>query len=467
MSTLFGGSGDGVSGTPIRSEEDLLAFFRSGEKTPDAFGVGIEYERLAVSRETGLAIPYAARPGSPSVEAFLETMVVEHGWRAEREQRRVIALERDGTRVTLEPGAQVELSGRVHRDLDAARDEMAGFLRESDGVAASQGFAFVGLGYHPFTDFSGIEWVPKWRYRIMAPYLATRGHLAHGMMKGTAGCQINLDFASESDAMEKFRVAMGLSSIITALCANSPLARGQANGFASLRAHIWTHTDPDRCGLLAMAFRQEAGYADYASWALDVPMLFVVRDGAWVDMTGRTFRSFLAGDTAGLTPLLSDWELHLTTLFPEARLKGYVEVRGSDSGSPDLILAQAALWKGLLYDEGARRRAWDVVREASFAERVAFHGQILRGGLRARLRGVEALDLAQELVRLADGGLGRTEAAYLAPLRRVAFEEKVTPAETLLRRWSGEWRRDPGRMVASLAPLPAPPRGKLEVSSSR
>ncbi|HEY3174604.1 MAG TPA: glutamate-cysteine ligase family protein [Candidatus Polarisedimenticolia bacterium] len=454
MSTLFGGSGDRASETPIRGEEDLLLTFRSGEKPAESFGIGIEYERLPVSRETGLAVPYAKRSVSPSVERFLETMEERHEWRAEREAGHVIALEKEGTRVTLEPGAQVELSGRVHRDLASAREEVDRFLRVSDEVAASQGFAFIGLGYHPFTDFTQIDWVPKGRYRIMAPYLATRGHLAHGMMKGTAGCQVNLDFATESDAMEKLRVAMAISSIVTAMCANSPLSRGQANGFASLRSHIWLHTDPDRCGVLEFAFREGDRYADYAGYALDVPMLFVVREGRWIDMTGRTFRSFLAGGTAGLTPLLSDWEMHLTTLFPEARLKAYVEVRGSDSGSPDLILAQAALWKGLLYDGRARARAWELVRGASFADRVSFHRAVVRRGLRARLSGVEALDLAQELVRLAEGGLERGEIPHLEPLRRIAFEEKRSPAETLLDLWRGEWGRDARRLAASLAPAP-------------
>ncbi|HET6372762.1 MAG TPA: glutamate-cysteine ligase family protein, partial [Candidatus Polarisedimenticolia bacterium] len=195
MSTLFGSTtGDGQD-LPIRGSEDLLQIFRSGEKPPDRFGIGIEYERLPAQRETGRAVPYAAPGGSPrlpSVERLLEVLVEDLGWQAQREEGRIIALERAGTRVTLEPGAQVELSGRIHAGLDSARDEILGFVRETDEAAAAMGIALLGLGYHPFTDFSEIGWVPKRRYRIMAPYLATRGHLAHGMMKATAGCQVNL-----------------------------------------------------------------------------------------------------------------------------------------------------------------------------------------------------------------------------------------------------------------------------------
>ena len=450
MSTLFGGQGPGSTGVPINGESDLLALFRSGEKAPQSFGVGVEYERLPLDRATGRAAPYATADGSPAIEPFLERMVSQRGWTDQRENGRIIALEKAGTRVTLEPGAQVELSGRVHARLDAVAGELAGFLREADDLAAGMGIALVGVGYHPFSDFSEIGWVPKGRYGIMGPYLATRGHLSHGMMKATAGCQINLDYDTESDAMEKLRVAMSVSSVVTALCANSPMSRGQANGFLSKRSHIWLHTDPDRCGLLAFALRPGARYSDYAAYALDVPMMFIVRDGKWVDMTGRTFREFLSGRTDGLTPLLSDWEMHLTTLFPEVRLKAYVEVRGSDSASPEMILAQTALWKGLLYNETARRESWNLVAGETFHERVRFHRDVARLGLRARLGAVEALEIAQTLIRIAESALGGDEARYLEPMRRILFDERRTPAESLLLRWKGEWGRDPVRLVESL-----------------
>ncbi|HZI93452.1 MAG TPA: glutamate-cysteine ligase family protein [Patescibacteria group bacterium] len=451
MSTLFGANDAGRGDTPLRDRGQLCEIFRSGEKPSSRFGIGIEYERLPVSRQTGLAVPYAAPSGRPSVESFLETLASTRGWSAERENGRIIALERAGTRVTLEPGAQVELSGRVQKSLDDARLELTQFVREADEVAAGQGIALLGLGYHPFSDFTEIGWVPKSRYKIMGPYLATRGHLAHGMMKATAGCQINLDYSSEADAMEKLRMAMGVSSVVTALCANSPLARGQANGFASKRSHIWLHTDPDRCGLLPFAFRDGLRYDDYVDYALDVPMMFVVRESRWLDMTGRTFRGYLDGDNAGLSPTMADWELHITTLFPEVRLKAYLEVRGSDSAGPGLVLAQAALWKGLFYDQQAARGAWSLVERATMEERLAFHRDATRNGLRARLRGIEATDLAQELIVLAERGLGPSESVHLQPLRQAAFTERAAPADALMARWSSEWRRDPRRLVEALA----------------
>jgi len=462
MSTLFGDTGPAHPARPLRSVEDLLSVFREGEKPRERFGIGIEYERLPVDRETGLAVPYAReasdRRGSngprATVEGFLESMAAVKGWEPARENGRIIALRRGETMLTIEPGAQVELSGRVHASLDTARDELLGFVREADETADALGFAFLPLGRHPLSHETAITWVPKQRYRIMAPYLALRGHLAHAMMKATAGCQINLDYATEDDAMEKLRVAMGVTSLVTAMCANSPLSRGQANGFASHRSHVWLHTDPDRCGLLELAFRDDARYADYMEYALDVPMLFVVREGRWIAMTDRTFRAYMKGNDAGLTPTLDDWQLHLTTLFPECRIKSWLEVRGSDSAQPDVIMAQAALWKGILYDDGARRRAWELVSGPAFPQRLAFHRDVSRFGLGARLEGVPALELASELIDAAATGLPAGEIAHLDPLRRIVKEDRACPAAGVVARWHGEWRRDPRRLVAALAPSP-------------
>jgi len=324
-----------------------------------------------------------------------------------------------------------------------------------DEIAATMGVALLPLGYHPFSGITDICWVPKRRYEIMAPYLASRGHHAHSMMKGTAGCQINLDYESEEDGMEKLRLAMAVSSLVTGLCANSPLTRGQANGFVSFRSHIWMHTDPDRCGFLRFALDEGRTFGDYADYAMDVPMFFVVRDGRWIDMTGVPFRRFLEQGHEGLTATTADWELHLTTLFPEARIKSWMEVRGSDSGSPSMILAQTALWKGILYDRDARRLAWDLVAGGTWEERIIFHNDVIRTGLKAHYRGRTAIELGRDLIEIAASGLPGGERAFLDPLREVT-ESGMTPGQVVLTRWNGPWRHAPERLVAELAPLPRP-----------
>jgi glutamate--cysteine ligase len=269
------------------------------------------------------------------------------------------------------------------------------------------------------------------------------------MMKATAGCQINLDFSSQAEAMEMLRTATGVSTLVTALCANSPLEAGQANGFMSKRSHVWMHTDPDRCGLLPFALRPDASYESYADYALDVPMMFVVRDDRWIDLQGMPFRVFMGG-AAGLVATRADWQLHLTTLFPEVRLKSWLEVRGSDSGTPAMTVAQAALWKGLLYDEGARTAAWDVMKSPSLEERLTFQRDVARRGLRAALCRRPALDLAKEMIELAARGLPPGEAVFLDPLRRVVDAPGDSPASGLLARWRGDWRRRPDHLVEGL-----------------
>jgi len=448
MSTLYGD--DRSAGEPIAARDDLIDVLRRGEKPAGRWGVGIEYERLPVSRESGDAVPYlAAADRRPSIAELLETLAAR-GWQAQRESGNIVALERGGTRVTLEPGAQVEMSGRVHAGLLEALAEIHHFVREVDAVAAGMGIAFLGLGFTPFTPFEKIGWVPKRRYAIMAPYLAARGHLAHGMMKGTAGCQINLDYASEPDAMEMLRTATAVSSIVTALCANSPLTLGQANGFCTFRSHIWGHTDPDRCGLLPFALDERARYEDYVDYAMNVPMFFIVRDGEWIDMTGIPFRRFLEEGHRGMRAVNGDWQMHLTTLFPEVRLKSWLEVRGSDSGSPGMIVAQAALWKGILYDPAARRQAWDLVAGAALPQRLAFHRDVARLGLEARLSGRSARDLGRDLVTIAASHLPAVERPLLAPLEEIVATG-LTPSGRLLDQWRGPWRRDPARLVEGLA----------------
>ena len=418
------------SGAPIRSHGQLLDYFREGMKEPSAWGIGLEYERLGVVTTTVEAIPFS---GTRGVEAVLDAMASAYGWEKQDEGGRTIALRRGTASVTLEPGGQLELSGRVHGDLCSMRDELAGHLGDSVAVSDPLGITWIPLGLHPVSRVEEIEWVPKGRYKIMGPFLGARGRLGHHMMKGTAGVQLNLDYSSEEDAADKLRTAMGITSILTAVCANSPFYDGRRTGFMSRRAHIWTDTDPARCGLLEFTLRDGLTFQDYKEYALDVPLLFALRDGRWIDLGGITFRRFLEEGCGGLRATMGDWALHLTTIFTEVRLKTYVEVRGSDSISPDLVMAVAALWKGILYDPEARREAWGLVKEISFADRLAFHHEAAARGPMARVGGRPALAAAGDLLALAREGLGRVAASGIAgPCRVEAEKALLDPFEELL-----------------------------------
>ncbi len=446
--------------TVITHEEDLLEHFRRGARPRERWGIGVEYERLGVFRDTGRAIPYE---GDASVETILKTLGDTRGWSPHDESGRILSLARGTTSITLEPGGQMELSGSVHPTLAGARRELLDFVSEVEEVSRPLGIAWLGIGSHPISPLDEISWIPKRRYAIMRDYLPTRGSLAHAMMKGTACIQVNVDYADEADAAEKLRIAMGLSPIVTALYANSPLTEGRRNGFQSYRSWIWRDTDPDRCGLLPFVFREDAGFSDYLQYALGIPMFFVVRNGGWVAGGRTTFRTFIRDGFEGARATYADFDLHITTLFPEVRLKQYIEMRGCDSGTPESCIALAALWKGLLYDDTSRTASWALVRDMTFQERDDLLARICRDGMGATLagsrrgagkRGVGVRDLLIELVQLARNGLERQnaadETAYLDPLDRRIEEEGGSLAVRLADAWDGELRHDPAALVSAL-----------------
>lgn len=443
----------------IQREEELLDLFSLGCKPREAWGVGLEYERFGLDSATGRAIPYS---GAHGVESALRELAERFGWSLEEESGRIIGLSREGSLISLEPGGQVELSARVHRDLATLREELKRYLEETASVAGSHGFVWVPMGLQPVSRIEEIEWVPKGRYAIMAPFLGARGGLAHHMMKGTAGCQLNLDYASEEDAAEKLRTAMGITSIVTAAFANSPLYQSELNGFMSRRAHIWLDTDPARCGLPELAFRDGLTFRDYLYYALDVPVIFVRRIDRWIALDGVPFRRFLREGHRGIRATLADWVLHLTTIFTEVRLKSYIEVRGADSVEPSMALALTALWKGILYDGKACRDAWNLVAGVPYRRRLAFHSDACALGPAARSGGETARELASELVRIARGGLERSrrleagvrspmpeagEETFLLPLERSLGSEAGCPGAELTRAWGTWMERDPRHLV--------------------
>src|SRR5438128_3268206 len=438
----------------IESVEQLVEQLHVAGKPPARWAIGTEYEKVVVDRATGRAAPFSGRRG---IETVLRTLAERFGWEAKEENGRTLALARAGASITLEPGAQLELSGEQCRTLHCTQQELATHVRELVSVGNELGLAFLGLGIQPLSRLEEIEIVPKQRYRIMAPYMERVGTLGLRMMKQTATVQANIDYADERDAMLKLRVGMGLAPVLNAMFANSSLSDGDLNGYMSFRGHIWTDTDAARCGLLPLAFREGASFADYVDWALDVPLYFILRGGTYrTTVTGMPFRRFLAEGAGGERATLDDWNLHLTTLFPEVRLKGYIEIRSADSQPPERMLALPALVKGVFYTQDCLEAAWDLVKRWSFEERVALWGDVHREALLARFKGVKVIELARELYAIAEEGLrrqqgldrdGRDERVYLQRMGEQLAMGR-SPARVIAEKWNGEWDRRVERLIA-------------------
>ncbi len=438
--------------TRIESTEQLVDFIRGGEKPPEEWKVGTEHEKIGLLAESYEPVPYEGERG---IGAILEAMASEDAWERIFEGPNLIALQKDGASITLEPGGQLELSGAPLRTIHETCSEFHDHLELVRNVSGPRGVIWLSLGINPLHDVPDIPRMPKARYRIMREYLPTRGELSLHMMHLTATVQANLDFQNEEDMARKLRTALGVSPIVSAIFANSSVAAGKATGYASRRVDIWRHTDPDRCGLLPFVFEADFGYEAYTDWALDVPLFFIVREGRYVPARGTPFREFLERGLDGERATLDDWSLHLTTLFPEVRLKRVLEVRGTDAVPPGLICALPALWKGLLYDAGAREAAWRLVEDHAFEARLAGLEAVARCGLGAELDGQPVLDLARELVAIASEGLRRIghagrrdadERGYLDPIWS-QLERGRSPGEEILERWEGSWARSVPRLI--------------------
>jgi len=431
--------------TLIESVDQLVEQFHLAGKPRDRWRIGTEYEKVAVERATGKAAPFS---GPRGIEAVLRVLAERYGWEPKEEEGRTVALARGGASITLEPGGQLELSGEQCPTIHCTRTEMTTHVREIVSVGRELGLAFLGLGMQPVSRVEEIEWVPKQRYRIMAPYMAKVGTLGHRMMKQTATVQANIDYADERDAMRKLRVGMGLSPLLNAMFANSSVSDGDLNRYMSFRAHVWTDTDVARCGLLRFAFRDGAGFADYVEWALDVPLYFILRGGRYqTAVTGTPFRRFLGEGAGGERATLDDWNLHLTTLFPEVRLKGYIELRAADSQPPERILALPALVKGVFYEADCLDAAYDLIKRWSYEDCVTLYRDVHREALHARLRGVKVLELARELYSIAEEGLRRQHALNEAGQDERLYLERVgeqlamgrSPARVIAEKWVREW----------------------------
>ena len=427
--------------------EAMAAYLADGCKPPEAFRIGAEHEKFGFRLGTLDPVPY---DGDAGVFALLQGMK-RFGWEDEREGETLIGLHRGGANISLEPGGQFELSGAPLETVHDIHEETLQHLAEAKVVGQELGIGFLGLGFTPIWTRDQVPMMPKGRYKIMRAYMPKVGSFGLDMMFRTCTVQANLDFASEADMVLKFRASLALQPAVTALFANSPFIEGRPSGFLSARANVWTDTDPDRTGLLDFVFEDGFGFQTYAEWALDVPMYFAKRDGRYVDLSGRSFRRFVAGELEELPgdrATMKDWADHTTTLFPEVRLKTYLEMRGADDGPLARLSALPALWAGLLYDDAALHAAWDLCKGWSRADRRALRGDANRIGLKAQVAGRSLQAVAQDLLAIAREGLRRRareregladETSYLTPLDEIA-ETGITPAERLLELYNGPWR---------------------------
>jgi glutamate--cysteine ligase len=436
-----------AKGEPITDERQLVEYLEAGCKPKGEWRIGTEHEKFGYTEDDLRPLPYE---GERSVRALLEGLAAGFGWRPILEDGRPIALQRGRANVTLEPGGQFELSGAPVATLHETCSEVHEHLDQVRTVAAPLGIGMLGLGFQPKWRRDEIPWMPKGRYRIMRAYMPKKGSLGLDMMLRTCTIQVNLDFASEADMVRKFRVGLALQPVATALFANSPFTDGRPNGFLSYRSHIWTDTDSDRSGILPFVFDPDMGFERYVDYALEVPMYFVYRDGRYIDASGQSFRDFLNGRLPALpgeVPTLTDWNDHLTTLFPEVRLKRFLEMRGADGGPWRSLCALPALWVGVLYHEAVLDEAYDWVLDWTLEEHAELRAQVPRHGLKTPFRGGSVQDLAKRMLELADAGLkrraeedwaGQDERQFLTALTGIV-ETGQTPAEGLLERYHGRW----------------------------
>lgn len=444
---------DGAPSPLIRSRDDLVGWIAAGEKPKAAWRIGTEHEKFVFHTDTLTPVPYE---GARSISALLKALITRFGWDPIMEGDKIIALKREGCEIcgniSLEPGGQFELSGGALETLHETAVETRAHLREVLCVGEQLGIGFIGLGFSPKWTLAETPHMPKQRYNIMTRYMPTVGSRGLDMMYRTATIQVNLDFASEADMVKKLRVSLALQPIATALFAASPFTEGKLNGFESMRSEVWRDTDKRRTGMLPFVFEEGMGYERYVDYALSVPMYFVYRGGRYIDASGASFQDFLDGklpQLPGERPTIDDWSDHLTTLFPEVRLKRFLEMRGADSGPWQRICALPAFWVGLLYDEQALDAAWKLVKDWTAEEREALRNAVPRTALTTKFRDTTVQQISREVLRIARRGLrarrrinaaSQDESVYLDLLDEVAHSGR-TLADRLIERFEGPWHR--------------------------
>lgn len=453
----------GATSPTIEGYDDLVQWIADGEKPERDWRIGTEHEKFVFHTEDLSPVPYE---GPRGIKALMEAMIAEFGWEAIKEGETTIALKRSNggqtETISLEPGGQFELSGAPLATLHETCAEAGEHLRECLRIGEELGIGFLGVGFSPNWKLDQIPTMPKKRYQVMTRYMPEVGSRGHDMMYRTCTIQVNLDFDSEADMVKKLRVSLALQPLATALFASSPFEEGGLNGMKSLRSAVWRDTDGNRTGMLPFAFEDGMGYQRYVDYALDVPMYFVYRDGEYIDVAGASFRDFLEGRLAklpGEKPTIEDWSDHLTTLFPEVRLKRFLEMRGADGGPWRRICALPAFWVGLLYDPGALDQAYELVRTWSAEERQTLRNQVPELGLQTKFRGGTLQDVAREAAKISAAGLkargrlnskGNDETTFLDFIEEAAASGRV-PADELLARYHNSWKGDVNRIYSEYA----------------
>ena len=445
-------------GGPIEHHDQLAQYLADGCKPRADWRIGTEHEKFGYCKDTLKPLPYE---GGRSILAVLNGLKDRHGWAPILEGDNLIGLEKDGANISLEPGGQLELSGAPLETIHQTCDEVNEHLSDVKSIADEIGVGFIGLGAAPIWTHEQMPLMPKGRYKLMDGYMQKVGTSGTTMMRRTCTVQVNLDFSSEADMVQKMRVALALQPVATALFATSPFFEGQPNGHKSWRSRVWRHLDDDRTGMLPFVFEDGFGFEAWVQYALDVPMYFVYRDGVYHNALGQSFRAFLKGELPALpgeTPTLSDWADHLTTIFPEARVKKFIEMRGADGGPWRRLCALPAFWVGLTYDQTALDAAWDLVKDWDAETRDALRVAASVDGLQAEVDGIRMHDLAAETLKIAEaglvararpgaGGLVPDETHFLNALKE-SVESGQTLADELLQHYEGDWAGDLTRIYS-------------------
>ncbi len=460
---------EGAPSPPIGSRDDLVEWFAVGSKPKSEWRIGTEHEKIVFRTDDLQPVPY---DGPRGIRAIMEELIRRYGWLPILEGDTIIALKRpDGepmATVSLEPGGQFELSGAPLATMHEVGDETQLHLDQVRAIGEDLKIGFLGLGFSPKWKLAETPKMPKRRYAVMTRYMPQVGKGGLEMMYRTATIQVNLDFADEADMVKKLRVSLALQPLATAIFAASPFTEGKPNGFLSLRSEVWRDTDQNRTGMLPFVFESGMSFDRYVEYALDVPMYFIYRDGEYIDVAGASFRDFMAGklakklnrpELAALEPTIADWSDHITTIFPEVRMKRFLEMRGADGGRWRRICALPAFWVGLLYDQSALDAAWDVVRTWTAEERQTLRNGVPRTALKTPFRRFKLHDIAKEVTAISASGLkarglknakGEDERIYLEPVNAIV-ESGRTIAEDLLEAYERQWNRNIDRVFTEFA----------------